>query len=254
MCMPYRGRRTFGRGVPAVGTGRRPAKLHVQRSRVVRPVPGVPAPPTLPPSFLPPRSGRTFESRRSRMELFNAPLRYRFDHLDQARAHVVRAGDHSLFFFRHPRLSLAPGSSVQMEWTFQNAEPARMLHGTALETVDRCGVWMELHDTRPLRELRTLHNVRRHRRMATDRPVQIAWSGRVESGRLLDVSAGGARISGATGVVRGDLVELRLPSDEPGPLGGRRVGERARVPTPLLVLRRGRPHRGPAPRRFSPGR
>src|SRR5207245_8788427 len=67
---------------------------------------------------------------------------------------------------------------------------------------------------RPLRELRTLHNVRRHRRMATDRPVQIAWSGRVESGRLLDVSAGGARISGATGVVRGDLVELRLPSDD----------------------------------------
>src|SRR5207244_3961618 len=83
-----------------------------------------------------------------------------------------------LFFFRHPRLSLAPGSSVQMEWTFQNAEPARMLHGTALETVDRCGVWMELHDTRPLRELRTLHNVRRHRRMATDRQVQTAWSGR----------------------------------------------------------------------------
>src|SRR6266850_1470752 len=95
------------------------------------------------------------------MELFNAPLRYRFDHLDQARAHVVRAGDHSLFFFRHPRLSLEPGSSVQMEWT-----------------------------------------------------VQIAWSGRVERGRLLDVSAGGARISGAPGILRGDLVELRLPSEE----------------------------------------
>jgi hypothetical protein len=148
------------------------------------------------------------------MELFNAPLRYRFDHLDQARTHVVRAGEHSLFFFRHPRLSLEAGSSMQMEWTFQNAEPARMLHGTALENVDRCGVWMELHDTRPLRELRSLHNVRRHRRMATDRPVRIAWSGRVESGRLLDVSAGGARISGAPGVLRGDLVELRLRSEE----------------------------------------
>ena len=112
------------------------------------------------------------------MELFNAPLRYRFDHLDQARAHVVRAGDHSLFFFRHPRLSLAPGSSVQMEWTFQNAEPARMLHGTALETVDRCGVWMELHDTRPLRELRTLHNVRRH-------ALTAKLSGRIPGARTL---------------------------------------------------------------------
>jgi hypothetical protein len=148
------------------------------------------------------------------MESFNSPLRYRFDHLEQARAHVVRVGDHSLFFFRHPRLSLETGSSAQVEWTFQNAEPARMLHGTALENVDRCGVWMELHDTRPLRELRSLHNVRRHRRMATDRPVQIAWAGRVEDGRLLDVSAGGARISGAPGVLRGELVELRLPADE----------------------------------------
>ena len=59
-----------------------------------------------------------------------------------------------------------------MEWTFQNAEPARMLHGTAIESVDRCGVWMELLDTRPLRELRQLHNIRRYRRMATDLPVQ----------------------------------------------------------------------------------
>src|SRR5438445_13466131 len=159
--MPYRGRRTFGRGAPAVGTGPRPSKLYVQRSRVVRPVPGAPAPPTLPPSFLPPRSGRTFESRRSRMELFNAPLRYRFDHLDQARAHVVRAGDHSLFFFRHPRLSLAPGSSVQMEWTFQNAEPERMLHGSTLETGDSCGVWMEQLDERALSDWRYLRTVRR---------------------------------------------------------------------------------------------
>ena len=151
------------------------------------------------------------------MEVSNAPLRYRFDHLEQARAHVVRAGEHSLFFFRHPRLSLSPGSSVQMEWTFQNAEPARMLHGTAIENVDRCGVWMELHDTRPLRELRSLHNVRRHRRMATDRAIQIASSAQVEGGRLLDVSAGGARISGGTGIARGDIVELRLPAhDDPG--------------------------------------
>ncbi|HYV65302.1 MAG TPA: PilZ domain-containing protein [Myxococcales bacterium] len=148
------------------------------------------------------------------MEEFNAPLRYRFDHLEQARAHVVRAGGHSLFFFRHPRLSLEPGSSVQVEWTFQNAEPARMLHGIALENVDRCGVWMELHDTRPLRELSVLHSVRRHRRMATDRPVQVVCGDRTYEGRLLDVSAGGARITGAPGVLRGDLIELRLPSDQ----------------------------------------
>ncbi|HWE22819.1 MAG TPA: PilZ domain-containing protein [Myxococcales bacterium] len=155
------------------------------------------------------------------MEPFNAPLRYRFDHLDQARAHVVRAKERSLFFFRHPRLSLPPGSSVQMEWTFQNAEPARMLHGTAVENVDRCGVWMELLDTRPLRELRELHNIRRYRRMATDFPVHIEHGGELREGRLLDVSAGGARISGAVGLVRGDLLALRVPSgEEPGRFRG----------------------------------
>ena len=151
------------------------------------------------------------------MDPFNAPLRYRFDHLDQARAHVVRAGEHSLFFFRHPRLSLQPGSSVQMEWTFQNAEAARMLHGVAVENVDRCGVWMELFDTRPLRELRTLHNARRHRRMATDLPVQVERGSEIQEGRLLDVSAGGARIAGPAGTARGDLLQLRLPArDEQG--------------------------------------
>jgi hypothetical protein len=146
------------------------------------------------------------------MEPFNAPLRYRFDHLDQARAHVVRAGEHSLFFFRHPRLSLQAGSSVQMEWTFQNAEPARMLHGVAVENVDRCGAWMELFDTRPLRELRTLQNIRRHRRMATDLPVQVERGSEIQEGRLLDVSAGGARIAGPAGLARGDLLQLRMPA------------------------------------------
>jgi len=146
------------------------------------------------------------------METLNAPLRYRFDDLDQARAHVVRVAERAFFFFRHPRLLLQPTSAVQMEWTFQNAEPARMLHGTVLENVERCGVWMELLDTRPLRELRSIHNVRRHRRMATDLPVEIVSERRSEAGRLFDVSAGGARIAGATGLVRGDLVELRLPS------------------------------------------
>jgi len=148
------------------------------------------------------------------MQTLNAPLRYRFDDLDQARAHVVRVAERAFFFFRHPSLLLQPASAVQMEWTFQNAEPARMLHGTAIENVERCGVWMELLDTRALRELRSIHNVRRHRRMATDLPVQIVRERHVEAGRLFDVSAGGARIAGATGLLRGDHVDLRLASSD----------------------------------------
>jgi hypothetical protein len=148
------------------------------------------------------------------MEPLDTPLRYRFDDLEQARAHVVREKGRALFFFRHERLSLVPGSSLQMEWTFRNAEPARMLHGIALETVDRCGVWMELLDTRPLHELAALHTVRQHRRMATDRPIVVVKNGRPRRGRLLDISAGGARIAGISGAAPGDRVELRAPSFE----------------------------------------
>ena len=56
----------------------------------------------------------------------NAPLRYRFDDLSQARAHVVSVEDRALFFFRHKDLELVPGSALQMEWTFQGSEPARL--------------------------------------------------------------------------------------------------------------------------------
>ena len=65
----------------------------------------------------------------------NAPLRYRFDDLSQARAHVVSVENRALFFFRHKDLELLPGSALQMEWTFQNSEPARLLHGVALSNV-----------------------------------------------------------------------------------------------------------------------
>ena len=47
-------------------------------------------------------------------------------------------------------------------------------------------------------------------RHGCDAPVQARSEHRVASGRLLDVSAGGARILGADGFAAGDCVELRL--------------------------------------------
>jgi PilZ domain len=146
----------------------------------------------------------------------NAPLRYRFADLPQARAHIVAVEGRSLFFFRHPRLGLFPGSRVQMEWTFQNAEPARLLHGVAISNVDRCGAWIELRDTRPLRELRRLRCERRYRRMAADLHVAVLRAGHRYKARLLDLSAAGARIDGVGAVSRGERVAVRalLPGVE----------------------------------------
>jgi hypothetical protein len=131
---------------------------------------------------------------------------------------VVSFEGRSLFFFRHPRLELFPGSRVQMEWTFQNAEPARLLHGVAISNVDRCGAWIELRDTRPMRELRRLRAERKYRRMATEMRAQVARGSRRCHARILDLSAGGARIQGAGKAMRGDQVAVTamLPgSDEP---------------------------------------
>src|SRR4051812_3447595 len=144
----------------------------------------------------------------------NAPLRYRFDDLSQARAHVVSVEDRVLFFFRHRELELMPGTALQMEWTFQNSEPARLLHGIALSNVRKCGAWIELQDARALRELGPVRHERKHRRMATDLYAQLVRGGTVSAARLLDISAGGARVGGIGGFMRGEPVKLRLPSPD----------------------------------------
>jgi PilZ domain len=145
----------------------------------------------------------------------NAPLRYRFEDLRKARNHVVAFEGRSLFFFRHPRLELFPGSRVQMEWTFQNAEQARLLHGVAISNVDRCGAWIELRDTRPMRELRRLRAERKYRRMATELRATVLRGTRRSHARILDLSAGGARLDGAGAAVRGERLAIRgvLPDE-----------------------------------------
>src|SRR4051812_2725446 len=136
----------------------------------------------------------------SRMDPFkNAPLRYRFDDLSQARAHVVSVEDRDLFFFRHKDLELVPGSALQMEWTFRGSAPARLLHGLAPSTVRKGGPWNARQDSRPLRELAIIPHERKPRRMATDLGADVVRGGTVSQGRLLDISAGGARVGGIGG-------------------------------------------------------
>src|SRR5207237_8418220 len=123
----------------------------------------------------------------------NAPLRYRFDDLSQARAHVVSVEYRALFYFRHKDLELVPGPALQMEWTFQGSEPARLLHGVALSNVRKCGAWLALLGARPRRELSSIRHARTDGSMATGPCADVVRGGSVSQARLLATAVRGRR-------------------------------------------------------------
>lgn len=138
-------------------------------------------------------------------------LRYKSEGLAQARAHVRYVAGRTFFFFRDPRLMLAPGAPVCLEWTFASGAPHRILHGRAHETESGVGVWLELADARSLRELEPLIFTRSAHRLGTDLPVWVLRLGRaVAAARMLDLSLDGARIGGLESVSHGESLELRL--------------------------------------------
>ncbi len=139
-------------------------------------------------------------------------LRYRVHNLDQARAHVHEADGRSLLFVRDDKLRFLPDAPVCIEVTFEGGEVTRLLHGRVAGRVEGQGTWLEVADTAPLRELTPTEAVRRSARLGCDEPVEARSERQISSGRLLDLSAGGARLSGLSGFAPGDHVELRLLS------------------------------------------
>lgn len=139
-------------------------------------------------------------------------LRYRFRNLDQARAHVHEIDGRALLFVRDEKLRFLPDAPVCIAFTFEEGEVPRLLHGNVADAVEGAGTWLTLDDTRPLRELTPTEAVRRSARLGCDAPLEARSEGRISSGRLLDISAGGARLAGFSGFAAGDRVELRLLS------------------------------------------
>src|SRR5207249_8984063 len=80
--------------------------------------------------------------------------------------------------------------------------------------VEGTGTWLELLDTRPLRDLAATGAARRSVRLGCHAAVEARSEQRIASGHLLDVSIGGARLSGIEGFAAGDQVELRLLSPD----------------------------------------
>jgi hypothetical protein len=142
------------------------------------------------------------------------PLRYRFADLAQARAHVHDVHGRKLFFYRDHKLRLMPYAPVMLEWSFEDDEPERLLHGWVLENVEGSGTWLELLGTGPLRDLSPSRYTRRWPRLGCDLLVELRSLGRIDSARMLDLSGGGARITGAIGLLEQQPVEIRLVSSD----------------------------------------
>jgi hypothetical protein len=146
----------------------------------------------------------------------NTALRYRFASLAQARAHVHEVDGRSLFFYRDDKLSILPYAPVMLECRFESDEPPRMVHGWVLGAVEGNGTWIELLGTRSLRELAPTEYTRRWPRLGCDLLVEVSSPGRIDTGRLLDLSNGGGRIAGVFGLAAKQPVDIRL-------LGGDRL-------------------------------
>lgn len=137
-------------------------------------------------------------------------LKYRFANLDQARAHVRGVAGQALFFYRDEKLRLLPHAPVCVELAFDDGSATRLLHGSALDTLEGSGTWIALLDTRPVQS--GYEHLRRSRRFGCDLQVELRTTRRIEKGRMHDVSEGGARVRGVHGFHLEDEVELRLPS------------------------------------------
>jgi hypothetical protein len=144
----------------------------------------------------------------------NTRLRYRFSTLAQAHAHIRHVEGRSLFFFRDDKLRLLPYAPVCLEWSFEEGIPSRVLHGWVIGSLEGSGTWIELLDTRPVHAVSPAEFTRGSRRMGCDALVELRTESRIDTGRMYDLSSGGARIGGIAGMAVKDYVEIRLLSPD----------------------------------------
>jgi PilZ domain len=144
----------------------------------------------------------------------NTRLRYRFSDIAQARAHLHEQEGRALFFVREEKLCFLPEAPICIALAFDSGDVTRLLHGRVADAVDGKGTWLEIVDMRPLREISATEAVRRSIRMGCDAPIEVRSEGRIASGRMLDLSPGGARLCGLEGFAAGEHVDLRLLSPD----------------------------------------
>ena len=131
-------------------------------------------------------------------------MRYRFDSVAQARKHLHPLEARQILFFPDPFLDVRDGQPIQLELCFMGSEQSVTVRGQvhAVETGAMRGAWLDLFS---LRIGEGLHiactNPRRlFRRVASDLMVRVQKTGAPGTmARLIEVSAGGARLAGGGG-------------------------------------------------------
>ena len=89
-------------------------------------------------------------------------LRYRFADLSQLQNHLHVVDLSVLFFYREPKLELAGGARVVLEFGFTNTEQVSTLRGTVLARIDggMAGLWLEFPDARLVKRTAVAAGVR----------------------------------------------------------------------------------------------
>ena len=131
-------------------------------------------------------------------------MRYRFDTVAQARKHLHPMEGRQLLFFPDPFLDVRDGQSIQLELCFTGSEQTLMVRGLvhSVETGALRGAWLDLYSLRIFdgMSIACTNPRRMFRRISTDLMIRVQRPGLASSvARLIEVSAGGARLVGGGG-------------------------------------------------------
>ena len=156
-------------------------------------------------------------------------LRHRFETITELQKHLHALEGRSFLFFRSEGLSLAGGARVLLEVSFNSNEQQTLLRGAVLGRVEGAlpGLWLEFPDTRLLKKADEGGIVaRKQRRVGCDVLIEVRKPGSPSLGRLVDLSIGGARLAGMSGVRVNEQVDVRVISSNkewPSELGRAQV-------------------------------
>ena len=176
-------------------------------------------------------------------------LRQRFGGLGDLQHHLHPVDGRSFFFYRTPILDLPAGARILLEVSFTSIEQQAVIRGQVLGRVAGpiSGLWLEFPDTRLLKRAdEGAIALRKQRRVGCDVMVEVRHAQSPRLGRLVDLSLGGARMAGLSGLRINEEVDLRVVSQHrewPSELGRAQVVRSENHEVGTRFLRREAPSR-----------
>jgi hypothetical protein len=147
-------------------------------------------------------------------------IRYAFDSFSQLGKHLHLVDNASLMFLFDAKRAGATSGKVLVELEVRESAMKTVVRGEVVARAEGgiAGTWVQFNDARLAKRLQKpdAFAARRERRVSTEQIVQLRASSGVQLvAQMLDISAGGVRLRGATGVLRGMTYTLRLLGARP---------------------------------------